>query len=164
MIDSTKKGEQMIKDLILRKASDLDMGNIIQLEVDVFNCEQQIPSALIPIPAENSPQWWCGLLDTSIVGAVAAWEDKNRVHWGRFATRQNYRGLHIGQKLAQFSLEALFSQGIEEIYMDARDITVKIVCDMGGKIIGKSTNFYESSVTPVVLYKKDYYRRKNLNG
>lgn len=149
----------MINDLTLRKATDLDMSNIIQLELDVFNCEQQIPSAMIPLPADNSPQWWCALLDTSIVGAVAAWKDNNRVHWGRFATRRNYRKLHIGQKLAQFSLEDLFSQGVEEIYIDARDITVKIVCNMGGKIIGEPTFFYDSNITPVVLYKKDYHSK-----
>ena len=154
----------MIDDLILRKATDLDMRNIIQLEEDVFNIEQQIPSALIPLPAQNYPQWWCASLDTSIVGAVAAWKDLNRMHWGRFATRKNYRGLHIGQKLARFSLEDLFLEGIEEIHMDARDITVKIICGMGGKIIGKPTLFYNSNVTPVVLYRKDYYRENALNG
>lgn len=149
----------MIDKLILRKATDLDMNNIIQLESDVFNCEQRIPSALIPLAPKYFPQWWCALLDTSMVGAVAAWKDMNQVHWGRFATRQNYRGLHIGQKLAQFSLEDLFSQGIEEIHMDARDITVKIICRMGGKIVGNPTLFYDSNVTPVVLYRKDYYRK-----
>ncbi|MDF2567861.1 MAG: transcriptional regulator, MarR family, partial [Oscillospiraceae bacterium] len=95
-------------------------------------------------------------LGTSIVGAVAAWKDNDQVHWGRFATKQNYRGLHIGTRLAQFSLDDLFSQRIEEIYMDARDITVKIICDMGGEIIGKPTKFYDGTVTPVVLRKKDY--------
>lgn len=149
----------MINDLILRKATNPDMGNIIKLEIDVFHREQQIPSAMIPLPDENSPQWWCALLDASIVGAVAAWTDNNRVHWGRFATKRTYRGLHIGQKLAQFSLEDLFSQGIEEIHLDARDITVKIICEMGGKIIGKPTLFYDSNVTPVVLYRKDYMER-----
>jgi len=148
----------MIDDLILKKATELDISDIIQLELDVFNCEQQIPPELIPLPAKDYPQWWCALLGTSIVGAVAAWKDMNRVHWGRFATRRNYRGLHIGRKLAQYSLEDLFSEGIEEIHMDARDITVKIICGMGGKIIGKPTLFYNSNVTPVVLYRKDYYR------
>lgn len=153
----------MIDDLILRKATDLDMRNIIQLEEDVFNIEQQIPSALIPLPAQNHPQWWCALLDTSIVGAVAAWNDMNQVHWGRFATKQTYRGLHIGRKLAQFSVEDLFSEGIEAIHMDARDITVKIVCGMGGKIIGEPTLFYNSNVTPVVLYREDYYSQRTIS-
>jgi len=143
-------------DLILRKATDSDMLDIIQIQLDVFNGEQRIPSALIPLPAENFPQWWCALLGAEMVGEVGAWTENNQVHWGRFAIRRNYRGLHIGTKLARYSIEDLFSQGIEEIHMDAREITVKIVCKMGGKTIGEPSNFYDGTVTPVVLYQKDY--------
>jgi hypothetical protein len=44
--------------------------------------------------------------------------------------------------------------------MDARDITAKIICKMGGKIIGKSIPFYEGTVTPIVLYKNDFLKSK----
>lgn len=145
-----------MNELILRKATYLDMEDIIQLQLEVFKGEQKIPAEIIPLSAENSPQWWCALLGTSIVGAVAAWNDNNQVHWGRFATRQSYRGRHIGTKLAKFSLDDLFSGGIEEVYMDARDATVKIICNMGGKIIGEPAEFYDGTVTPVILYKEDY--------
>ncbi len=47
--------------------------------------------------------------------------------------------------LAQFSMDDLFPQQIEEIYMDARDATVKIICNMGRKIIGKPIVFYEGT-------------------
>ena len=40
--------------------------------------------------------------------------------------------------------------------MDAREITVKIVCNMGGKTIGKTLKFNDGIVTPVVLYQEDY--------
>jgi predicted GNAT family N-acyltransferase len=147
-----------MNNLTLRKATLQDMNDINQLQLDVFKGEQEIPAVFIPLSAEKSPQWWCALLGTSIVGAVAAWEENNQVHWGRFATRQNYRGFQIGTKLARFSLEDLFSQRIEEIYMDARAVTVKIICDMGGKIIGPPTKFYDGTVTPVIIYKGDYKR------
>jgi predicted GNAT family N-acyltransferase len=143
-------------DLILRKATILDMDDIIQLQLDVFEGEQKIPAQMIPISEDKSPQWWCALLGTSIVGAVASWKVSDQVHWGRFATKQNYRGLHIGTKLARFSLEDLFSQGMDEIFIDARDATVKIICGMGGIIIGNPTKFYDGTVTPVILSKKDY--------
>ncbi len=142
--------------LILRKAYIKDMEEILQLQIDVFEGEQRIPSELIPLPEEKSPLWWCALIGTTIVGAVAAWKEENQIHWGRFATRQNYRGLHIGTKLARYSLEDLFSQQIEEIYMDARDATVKIICNMGGEIIGKPIEFYDGTVTPIVLIEKEF--------
>ena len=144
--------------LILRKAYIKDMEEILQLQIDVFEGEQRIPSELIPLPEEKSPQWWCALIGTTIVGAVAAWKEENQIHWGRFATRQNYRGLHIGTKLARYSLEDLFSQQIEEIYMDARDATVKIICNMGGRIFGKPIEFYDGTVTPIVLEEKEFKR------
>ncbi len=142
--------------LILRKAYIKDMEEILQLQIDVFEGEQRIPSELIPLPEEKSPLWWCALIGNTIVGAVAAWKEDNQIHWGRFATRQNYRGLHIGTKLARYSLEDLFSQQIEEIYMDARDATVKIICNMGGEIIGKPIEFYDGTVTPIVLIEKEF--------
>ena len=49
--------------------------------------------------------------------------------------------------------------GIDKIYMDARDVTVKIVCGMGGHIIGETYKFYKGNVTPVVLEKKDYVKK-----
>lgn len=106
-----------------------------------------------------SPQWWCAFLGPTMVGAVAAWKDKDQVHWGRFATKQNCRGQHIGTKLARFSLEDLFSQKIEEIYIDAREATVKIICNMGGEIMGEPTVFYEGTVTPLILCKKAYRKQ-----
>lgn len=101
--------------LILRKAADADGADIFQLQADVFGGEQRISSAMIPLPHENSPQWWCAFTGTSMVGAVAAWKEKGQVHWGRFAIKQN---------------------------MEARDATVKIVCGMGGKIIGEQSYRY----------------------
>lgn len=144
--------------LILRKAESQDMDAILQLQIDVFEGEQRIPSELIPLPEEKSPKWWCAFIGTTIVGAVAAWSENNQIHWGRFATSKNYRGLHIGTKLARLSLEDLFSLQIEEIYMDARDATVKIICNMGGEIIGKPIQFYDGTVTPIVLKEKDFKR------
>ncbi len=144
--------------LILRKAGLRDMEDVMQLQIDVFEGEQRIPSKLIPLPEDKSPRWWCALIGTTLVGAVAAWNENSQIHWGRFATRQNYRGLHIGTKLAQYSLEDLFSQQTEEIYMDARDATVKIICNMGGKIAGEPIVFYDGTITPIVLYEKEFKR------
>jgi ribosomal protein S18 acetylase RimI-like enzyme len=145
-----------LEDVIFRKAKDQDMNGIMELQVDVFEGEQGIPASMIPLPAEYSPQWWCAILGTTIVGAVVAWEQNGQIHWGRFAIDENYRGLHIGTRLAEYSIKDLFSQGIQEINMEAREITVKIICDMGGKITGNPMLFYNSTVTPMVLRKEDF--------
>ena len=47
-------------------------------------------------------------------------------------------------------------QNVDEIHMTARDTTVKIVCDMGGKITGEPQSFYEGNVTPVVLKRENF--------
>ena len=66
----------------------------------------------------------------------------------------------LGPKLARYSFEDLFGQNVDKIYMTARDTTVKIVCDMGGEIIGEPQSFYEGNVTPVVLKRENYKRNK----
>ena len=44
---------------VIRKASDQDMTDIMELITSVFNGEQEIPNELIPIPDELTPRWWC---------------------------------------------------------------------------------------------------------
>ena len=63
-----------MKDVVFKKATNLNMKEIMKLEVDVFEGEQEIPAELIPVPHENSPQWWCALLNGAVIGAIAAWK------------------------------------------------------------------------------------------
>lgn len=55
------------------------------------------------------------------------------------------------------SVEEIFKMGGEQIYLEARDITLKIINRIGGKIIGDRVMFYGDAVTPVVLKKDDYF-------
>lgn len=147
-----------MQEVTIREATSMDMSDIMKLQVKVFAGEQEIPEDIIEVIGEDVTRWWCAAIDSLVVGAVAAWKEDNQIHWGRFAVNNTYRGKQIGTRLARHSLEALFSQGVEEVYMDARDATVGIICSMGGKIIGKPVPFYKGTVTPVVISREDYYR------
>ena len=46
--------------------------------------------------------------------------------------------------------------GVDSIRMDARETTVRIVCGMGGRIVGEPAAFYRGTVTPVVLERHAY--------
>ena len=50
----------------------------------------------------------------------------------------------------------VFDQGVDAIYMEARDITVAIVQKMGGRVTGEPVPFYEGTVTPVMLEKERF--------
>lgn len=147
-----------MKEIILRKASAIDMEDIMALLTDVFAGEQGIPAELIPLQEELCPRWWCALQDDAVAGAASAWLENGQIHWGRFAVNPACRGLHIGTRLAKFSLEDLFSQGITQVHMEARDATVKIIRSMGGIITGTPVKFYEGSVTPMILYKNNFLK------
>ena len=54
--------------------------------------------------------------------------------------------------------EDLFDMGVETIYMEARDTTVKIVQSMGGRVVGETFQFFGANETPLVLEKKDYIK------
>ena len=111
-------------DLILRRATLKDMDSILKLQVRVFEGEQGIPASLVPISEENAPKWWCAYMAENLVGAVAAWDFNTQMHLGRYAIRPDYRGQHIGTRLAQFAIEDMFSQAINLLYIEATDITV----------------------------------------
>ena len=146
-------------ELILRKAGAGDMDEINGMQVEIFHGEQKIPLTGMILAEESSPQWWVAVLDKETVGAVAAWKGGGQTHWGRFMVRPICRGMHTGTKLAQHSLEELFAQGVEEIHMEARESTVKIISKMGGEILGNPVPFYAGTVTPLVLHREDYKPR-----
>lgn len=143
--------------VLIRDAQEGDTDEIRTLMVDVFAGEQGIPAEWNDIAADKDPRWWCAELDSTVVGAVAAWTHHGQVHWGRFAVRTDRRGQHIGTRLARHSLEALFSQGVDVIHMDAREATVRLICGMGGRVVGDPVHFFAGTVTPVVLSRTDYY-------
>ena len=154
------KGELAMDDLIFRQARKDEMPRILAMQADIFHGEQGIPADDIDTFLAKKPICWCAKskIDGKIYAATAAWQEDNETHWGRFVVFPAARGKHIGTKLAKVSFDELFDMGIEKIYMDARDTTVRIVCGMGGHITGESYKFYEGNVTPVVLEKRDYVR------
>lgn len=142
--------------IVFRQANEKDIPQMIDLQMKIFNGEQEIPSDAISGFLAKKPQCWCAVLKDSVIGAVAAWQENNVVHWGRFVTDPDYRGHHIGTQIAQMSFNDLFAQGIDEIHMEARDITAKIVCKMGGQIVGEPQPFYVGTVTPIILRRSNY--------
>lgn len=145
--------------MIFRRAFEEEMPRILAMQSDVFSGEQGIPSDDIDTFMKKQPLCWCAEMDGKIYAAVAAWNEGDEVHWGRFVVFPESRGQHIGSRLARYSFDDLFQNGAEKLYMDARDATVRIVCGMGGRVTGEPYRFYDGNVTPVTLERKDY-----LNG
>jgi len=145
-----------VNDIILRTATASDMDEILKLQIAVFAGEQKIPVEGVPLSSDLNPRWWCAELDGSLAAAVAAWQEGGKMHWGRFAVQPHLRGQHIGTALARHSVEALFAQGTDAIYLTARESTVHIFCKMGGVVTGEAEPFFEGTVTPVVLLHKNY--------
>lgn len=125
---------------------------------NVFYKEQHIPKELIPLETDHQ-KWWCIRDRDRIVGVVAAWEIKSEWHWGRLAIHKKLRGLGLGKELVIQSLDELFLMGIEKIRIDARDITVEMIEKIGGKTVGRKTNFYGHPITPMEIHKKDFIHK-----
>ena len=122
---------------------------------NIFYKEQRIPKELIPLESYNH-RWWCIKVSDKIVGIAVAWEIKSEWHWGRLAIHKKLRGFGVGKEITLRSLNELFQMEIEKVKIDARDITVKMILKIGGKIIGETTVFYGTAITPMVIQKKDF--------
>lgn len=121
----------------------------------VFHQEQNIPAELIPVTAEEQ-HWWCITKNNEILGTVAAWKTGNEWHWGRLAIDTRLRGKGLGKKLVTQSLQELFNQSIDKIFIDARDITVNMIVKLGGEAIGERSMFYGYPITPMVIEKQKF--------
>lgn len=148
-------------ELIIERLPVNYMEDAITLATEVFAYEQSIPEELINIGEDLKPIWWCARIDDEIIGIAASWVEKNKWHWGRFAVNKRLRGLGIGKKLAVFSLSEIFNIGAEEIYVEARDVTVGILRQLGCKVVGEPINFYGEPVTPITIMKCDFQSIKS---
>lgn len=149
----SSSNESQIK---LEKVLSSHIDTVIKIATEVFTYEQNIPENLIPINEEMKPIWWCAKAGEDIIGVVAAWNESNQWHWGRFAVDKNLRGLGIGKKLAMFSLNEVFNLGAEKIFIEARDITVRMLAQLGCKVIGEPVDFYGEAVTPIIIKRCDF--------
>ena len=146
-----------MENLIFKRALKSEMPRIIAMESDIFSREQGLPCDDVEEFMGRDPIFWCAEYEGKIYAAVAAWKEKDgRMHWGRFVVFPDARGRHIGTRLARYSFAQLFEDGVDEVHMNARDVTVKIVCDMGGEVVGETTQFFGRNITPVVLKKEDF--------
>lgn len=131
----------------------------IKLTTEIFTYEQGIPEELIPINEDLKPIWWCARVGEDIIGVVACWQENNQWHWGRFAVDKRLRGLGIGKKMAIFSLNEMFNLNVEKVFIEARDVTVIILKQLGCEVLGKPIDFYGEPVTPVVVKKRDFINK-----
>jgi DNA-binding MarR family transcriptional regulator len=132
----------------------------MELEVQTFSIEQNIPSRLVPLSKSKSPKWWCARVGEDVIGAVAAWKDSGQWHWGRFAVDKNFRGLGIGKSMAVESITALFTRETDKIIIEARDIAAGIIRKLGGKQTRPPFDFFGDPVTPMELEKEAFFQKQ----
>jgi N-acetylglutamate synthase-like GNAT family acetyltransferase len=130
-----------------------DMPAILDLVCEVFAGEQGIPRELIPIPEEKEPCWWCMKQDGKPVATVALYREGDEWHMGRLAVSPTLRGCHAGTKLLAHAFRDVFSRDIDRFVAEARDTTVHILLKFGAEVTGPATEFFGSSITPIVLTK-----------
>ncbi len=135
------------------------MEDAIKLATKVFTDEQNIPSELVPVNEELKPIWWCARVGEDIIGVTAAWSEENKWHWGRFAVDKRVRGIGIGNKIAMFSLQEIFNIGADEIFIEARDITLRMLEKLGCEVVGEAENFYGEPVTPIIIQKCSFINK-----
>ncbi len=140
--------------ILIEKVSENYMNDAIKLATEVFTYEQSIPAESISIDVKLKPIWWCARVGEDIIGVAAAWKEKDKWKWGRFAVDKRLRGFGIGQKIAIYSIKEIFSQYTGELYIDARDVTVDMLIKFGCKFIGETEDFYGDTITPILLKKE----------
>ena len=142
--------------LAFRRARGEEAEEIMKLIASTFAGEQGIPHEMLAIPDEQRPRWWCALLNGKVVGTVAGYYDGADFHMGRFAVDPSLRVHKIGRKLVEYAFTDAFASGIERVDMECRDVTVRILLEMGAQISGESFEFYGARATPMVMHRRDY--------
>jgi hypothetical protein len=136
----------------------------MQLLIQTFSVEQNIPKNLIPIPPSKDPRWWCVRVGEDVLGTAAAWQESGQWHWGRFAVDKNFRGLGIGKIIAIESITTLFTGVTDQLVIEPRDIAVSIIKKLGGEQTGPPFDFFGDPVTPMKIQKEDFLRTAKIRA
>ncbi len=142
--------------LIVRRAGEGEVPRLMAMQTEIFSEEQGIPAELVREITGSDPRFWVAVLDGEPVGGAASWREDNGLHLGRFVVAAPLRARHIGRQILRCAFDELFESGAETIHMEARDVTVRLVCAMGGEITGESYPFFIGNATPLVLRKSAY--------
>lgn len=142
--------------LIVRRARPEEVPELMEMQTKIFSEEQGIPAELVREVTGRSPRFWCAELDGRLIGGAASWEEENGVHLGRFVVLPPLRAQHIGRQILRCAIDELFESGVERIHMEARDVTTRLVCAMGGEILGEPYPFYIGDAWTLQLEKSAY--------
>ncbi len=61
--------------------------------------------------------------------------------------------------MAIFSLNEMFNLDVKKVFIEARDVTVTILKQLGCEILGEPIDFYGEPVTPVIIKKEDFINK-----
>ena len=128
----------------VRRAEQAEMQAVLAFAAQIFADEQQIPREMNVIPAEKQPQWFCMEQDGVLAGTAAVYREGGRWHMGRITVAPSLRGQHRGTFLMKSVLTEVFAQGVDEIFLEARDATVHILRGFGAQIAGRQRLFLEA--------------------
>ena len=66
------------------------------------------------------------------------------------------RSLGVGKKMFAFSLNEIFNLDVEKVFIEARDITVRMLEQFSCEVVGEAIDFYGEPVTPITIKKCDF--------
>lgn len=143
--------------VVFEKARQEDLKRVEELHHQGFHVEQGIPEQSIGDFLVREPTIWVARCGGQVAGTIASWREDGVTHLGRLVTDPAFRRMGIGTGLIGTALAELFERGTEEVFSEARDISVKILCAMGGKTVGESRPFFVGSITPVLVRREDFH-------
>ena len=130
---------------MVRRASDADMDAVLAFAAQIFADEQDIPKEQ----------------DGELVGTAAIYREGGQWHMGRITVARRLRGQHKGTFLLKRVLDDVFAQGVDNIFLEARDATVHILTGFGAEIAGEPFAFYCGNVTPMILTRTAFLQHTN---
>lgn len=149
-----------MEELIVLKASGEECKVAEDFFSDIFFKEQSIPKSISFISADLRPVYWVIYISGEISAAAATWYENENLHFGRFAVKKEYRSKGIGRILIENVFKAVFEVS-DIIYAEARADVTGMILKMGGEVTGKTTHFFDGTITPLILKKDCFYNFLN---
>ncbi len=133
-------------------ATNEDIKNAFSLRVEVFVCEQGVPSE---IELDECDKYALHIICEEqgvLIGCARLLLDGKSAHIGRLAVKKSYRGKGVGSAIIDYIVDYCKSEGYEYIWLNSQLHATKFYQNLG--FVKEGETFFEAGIEHIKMSLK----------
>ncbi len=133
-----------------------DIGEAYKIEQLSYRTPWSKAMFMMDYLLNNNSRYYSAKRMGRVVGFIAVWNEKERLHIVNIAVHPDYRRKGIGKRLIEFAIQLAKREGKKEIYLEVRvsNIAAQMLYKQAGfEVYRKKPNYYDDGEDGLVMKK-----------